>query len=125
VAWEYESEEKDKTRLGLMVASVAVSGGFVVAVDFHGRVHCLDEKTGKREWVHDTKGVVFGHPLVADGKVFVACQSGLVSVLELSETKKVLAKVECDHLIIAPPVFANGTLYVLAENGKLYAVGKK
>lgn len=126
VVWEFEKDgPKDADQMHRTLGSVAVSGGFVVAADGYGCVHCLDEKTGKRRWVHDTKGTTFGHPTVADGKVFVAAQSGLVSVLELSETKKVLAKVECDNLIIAPPVFANGTLYVLAENGKLYAVGKK
>jgi outer membrane protein assembly factor BamB len=123
VAWEYEGEEKDKTKLELMVASVAVANGFVIAVDFYGQVHCLDEKTGKRHWVHTTKdGQTFGHPLIADGKIYVTPRGGAVQVLELSKTKKVLAKVECDQLITAPPVFANGVLYVLSEL-RLYAVG--
>jgi outer membrane protein assembly factor BamB len=123
VAWEFTNDgPTDKQGMRLMLGSVAVSGGFVVAVDAHGLVHCLDERTGKRHWVHDTKAMAFAHPTVVDGKVYVGTQDGMAWVLALDRTKKVIAKIEAEQGIVAPPVFANGVLYVLTEY-RLHAIG--
>ena len=70
---------------------------------------------------HTTPGAQFGDPLIADGKVYVANES-VVTILELSKTRKVIAKHEMNDVVVAPPVFANSILYVLTER-RLYAIG--
>ena len=116
VVWQFDGKElKEAERMHLSMSSVAVHDGLVISVDGYGVVHCLDEKTGKQYWVHGLKDSQFSNPLVVDGKIYVASQSGNVHILEFSKTKTVLAKHEMDTAMIAPPVFANGVLYILSR----------
>ena len=79
VVWEFAKDgPKEADRMHLSLSSVAVHDGLVVTADRHGIVHCLDEKTGKRHWSHDTKASVYGNPLVVDGKVYVGVDAGEV-----------------------------------------------
>ena len=47
---------------------------------------CLDVKTGKRHWTHDTRES-FGDPLIVDGKVYIGNQVGDITILELAKTR--------------------------------------
>lgn len=105
---------------GRTLASVTAHDGLVYAAELDGRVYCFDAKTGKLYWVEDTKGSVWGQPLWADGKVYVAADSDLF-VLAHGKEKKVVAKVALPGWGHALPVFANGTLYVTTDT-TLYAV---
>jgi outer membrane protein assembly factor BamB len=125
LVWEYRKPAaKDEPGMGLMLSPVAVAGGLVIAADANGCVHCIDAKSGRRHWVEDTRSNVFGPPLVAAGMVYVGNQDGTVTVLELAERKKVLARRELNQTMVAGPVFANETLYLLTEH-RLFAVGSR
>jgi hypothetical protein len=58
---------------------------------------------------------------VADGKVFMSTAKGLF-VLAAGKEKKLLSQVSLGAPVFASPVAANGTLYVAAKNGWLWAV---
>lgn len=105
-------------------ASVAVHDGLVIALDSRGYVHCFDAKTGERHWSHDMLASIYGDPLIVDSKSFVADEDGDVVILELSRTLKVIAEHNLGETIIAPPVFANGKLYIQSR-GTLHAIGAK
>ncbi len=125
VVWQFDGKDlKEVERMHLSLSSVAVHDGLVISVDGYGVVHCLDERTGKLYWAHDVKERGYGNPLVVDGKIYVATDSGDVHILELSKTRKLIAKHEMDRSLIAPPVFANGVLYVLS-NRSLTAIFQK
>jgi outer membrane protein assembly factor BamB len=125
LVWEYaKPAAKGEPGMGLTLAPVAVAGGLVIAADKNGYVHCLDEKTGRPHWVEDTKSCVYGSPLVADAKVYVANEDGEVRVFELAARKKELARHEINQAVRAGPVYAGGTLYVLTE-GRLYAIAAR
>lgn len=124
VVWESTGGGwKEADRMHLSLSSVAVHDGLVVAADRHGGVHCLDEKTGRRYWSHDTRASIYGSPLVAGGKVYVATDND-VHVLELAKVKKRIARHECDECIESSPVFADGVLYVLTRR-RLHAIAQK
>ena len=63
--WSYNGIERS-------IASVAISDGLVYASDLAGKVHCLDQDTGKPLWVYETKAETWSSPLVADGKVYIS-----------------------------------------------------
>ncbi len=124
LVWEFTHAGTIKTgRFHHLLDSVAVADGFVVATDSDGLVHVLDEKTGRRHWWHDTKARSYSHPLIVDDKIYVTNEGGDAFVFELSKSKKVLAKIEADASFIAPPVFANGTLYLMTET-TLHAIDR-
>jgi outer membrane protein assembly factor BamB len=121
--WDFTKDgDKEIDILHQTISSVAVHDGLVIAPDRDGFVRCLDAKTGKRYWTHDTRAGHFGDPLIVDGGVFVANDEGFVSILQLSKTYKLLGKREMNAAVFAPPVLANGTLYILTDH-RLYAIG--
>jgi outer membrane protein assembly factor BamB len=106
------------------LASVAVHENLVIAPDIIGFVHCLDARTGRRHWTHEMSPSPITDPLIVDGKIFVANLEGEVEILALSKELRVIARHELDYPIHAPPVFANGTLFI-QTSGTLHAIEVK
>jgi outer membrane protein assembly factor BamB len=113
--WSYDAIERS-------IASVSINQGLLFVTDLAGHVHCLDEKTGKPYWVHDTKSETWSTPLVADGKVYVDTKKKLVT-LAASKEQQVLAEVTLGSSAYATPIVANGTLFVCSQS-YLWAVQK-
>lgn len=106
---------------GRTLSSVAIHDDLVVAVDLGGYVYCLDDATGRKLWKHDMGAHVWGSPLVAGGKVYVGNEDGDVCVFELAREKKLLFKTAFDAPVYSSPIFANGVLYI-AANEQLFAI---
>lgn len=104
-----------------MMSMIAIQNGLLIAPDFAGFVHCLDADTGKKLWIHDTKGHIVGSPLIVDGKVYVSNEDGDMCVFALSMEKTLLFSHNFAAPIFSSPVFANGVLY-LALDGELFAI---
>ncbi|MGL6073096.1 MAG: PQQ-binding-like beta-propeller repeat protein, partial [Fimbriiglobus sp.] len=119
--WDFQTEGKN-TMLQT-VSSVAVSAGLVIAPDRYGHVHCLDARTGKHHWSHDTKGGMMADPLIVDDKIYIGNDNGLLTILERATTRKVVQVHDFDRPIVASPSYANGTLFIQTEF-KLYAIAK-
>jgi outer membrane protein assembly factor BamB len=69
-------------RFGRTMSTGCVADGVVYAAELRGLLHCLDAATGKRHWVIDLKGAIWGGPFFADGKVFVPTEAGDLYVLK-------------------------------------------
>ncbi len=113
--WKYDGIERS-------ISSVAIRDGLLYTADLAGRVHCLDEKTGKLQWLHDTESETWSTPLVADGKVYVCTKKKLVT-LAAGREKKLLSEVTLGSSAYSTPVAANGTLFVCSQS-YLWAVQK-
>jgi precorrin-6B methylase 2 len=100
---------------------VAIHDGLVIAPELSGFVHCLDAETGERYWTHDVLDSILSSPLIVDGKVYVGDEDGEVCIFELSKEKKVLGERIMPNFVYSSPVFANGVLYIAAQN-QLYAI---
>ncbi len=128
VIWHYGgSDEQGEPLFRRTMSTVSVSDGMVFAADLSGFIHCIDFKTGKRNWVHDLLSGVWGSTLVADGKVFIGNEDGRLTVLEANkEEAKVLAEFDTANYssIYSTPTFANGVMY-LSDRNRLYAVKVK
>ncbi len=106
------------------MGSAVVADGLVVISDTMGLVHCLDAKTGRLHWTHDTLAAVWGSPLAADGKVYLGDEDGDLVVFALSSTKEVLAENSMGDSIYSVPVAVDGVLYI-ATRSHLFAIGEK
>lgn len=113
--WVYEGIERT-------IASVAISDGLLYTSDLAGRVHCLDEKTGKPYWVYETNAETWSTPLIADGKAYISTKTKLVT-LAAGKQAKLLAEVSLGSSAYATPVAADGTLFVCSQS-YLWAVQK-
>ena len=105
------------------MSTPAIHDGLAYITDCGRTIHCLDAVTGRRHWTHETKGAIWGSPLVADGKVYVGTMGRRAWVLAADRRKKLLAEIPLDAPMATTPVAANGTLY-FATLRTLHAVSK-
>lgn len=110
--------------IGRSVSTASVAGGLLYVADFAGRVHCLDAATGKEYWQHDLENHVWGSTLLADGRIYVGDEGGILTMLAAGKEKKLLGKIDLKDPIYSTPVAADGVLYVGTATN-LYAVGKE
>jgi len=112
--WEYRD-------IGISEGCVSLSKGLLYAADLNGRVHCLDENTGKPYWVYDTKWEIRANTVVADGKVYVGNSKGEFFIFKEGKTMELLFHTNMKGEINSPCSIANGCLYIAAGK-KLYAI---
>lgn len=87
VVWHYGGEDRRKFvsrdfSFGRTMSTACILDGVLYISELQGILHCLDAKTGKKFWQYDTKGVIWGSPYYADGKVFLATESGEVFIFK-------------------------------------------
>ena len=56
---------------GRTLSNVAIHDGLVIAPELDGYVDCLDARTGKKYWEHETEAETWGAPYWVDGKVYI------------------------------------------------------
>lgn len=115
VLWSFDG-------IGRSISTVAVSDGIVFAADYAGKLYAVDAKNGALLWMHDTYAHIWGSPLVADGRVLLGNEDGILSMFKVSKKKKELASIQLTAAIYSTPVVANKTLYLATQN-HLYAIG--
>jgi outer membrane protein assembly factor BamB len=101
----------------------SVHDGLVFVADCGQTIHCVDTKTGKPHWTHDTGDQIWASTLVADGKVYIGTRRGNFWIMAADKNKKIISSIKLDSPIHGSPVAANGVLYI-ATMKKLYAVKK-
>jgi outer membrane protein assembly factor BamB len=96
--------------------------GHLYLVKNGGIVSCFDAKTGKLAYRKRLggPGMYYSSPVAGDGKVYVASDEGVVTVIEAGENGRLLAKNDLGEPIRATPAIVDGKLYVRTE-GHLYA----
>lgn len=112
------------TELDRTISTVSVYEGLVYAADYSGNLYCVDAKTGEKKWQHDTLGHIWSSTLVADGKVFLGNEDGILTILKAGPEKELLAEVEFPAPIYSSAIAANGVLYV-ATQSHLYAIAEE
>lgn len=106
------------------ISTPSITDGLLFTADFSGFVYCLDEKTGDLYWKHDTFAHIWGSTLVADGRVWVGNEDGILTSIPATRTydKKLVTETDMTSPVYSSPIAANGTLYV-ATHTHLFAIG--
>jgi outer membrane protein assembly factor BamB len=103
------------------LSTVAIHDGLVYAPDLSGRIHCIDFETGRRYYEADVMAAIWGSPMVADGKVFIGNEDGLISVFNTGKELKMAKMIEFPSSIYSTPTIANGVMFV-SDRSQLYAI---
>lgn len=89
-----------------------------------GLFTCRDPLTGRS--LYDERigaaGGYYASPVAADGRIYVASDRGVISVLEAGDTFNVLSRADLKESIMATPAIADDRLYVRSA-GHLWAFG--
>ncbi|MEP6493395.1 MAG: PQQ-binding-like beta-propeller repeat protein [bacterium] len=125
--WGYESGQ-------VYASSPAIAGGHVVFGAVDGFVYSLDATTGHEQWRYPAGARVYSSPAIAAGTVFVGGQDGVVHAIDVAtghakwhfdtEGKRLKsADFGFDRTTVqSSPAVANGTVYIGARDGFLYAL---
>ncbi len=159
VAWHFGGEETRKWsqrefKFGRTMSTACIVDDILYISELQGYLHCMNAKTGEHYWQYDTKASIWGSPYYADGKVFLATDSGDLFAfkhekapktfdeldiqaanlkdarLKIKDKRKqledavLLGKTEFDAPIRSTPIVANGVVYVMTEK-TLYALKTK
>ena len=109
--------------IGRSISTPSILGDLVFQAEYKGDIHCIDAKTGKDIWVHQTNSRIWSSTLVADGKLYCGTEDGELVILSASREKKLIAKPDFFTPIYCTPVVANDTLFVTTHS-HIFAVGK-
>lgn len=107
----------------LTLSTVAIQDGLIYASDLSGFLYCLDAATGKHHWTYDAFAAIWGSPMVADGKVYLADEDGDVVVLKAGTKLEELAEINMGNSILTTPAASDGVLYI-ATRERLFAIGE-
>jgi outer membrane protein assembly factor BamB len=90
-----------------------------------GLFSCRDAKTGKSLFDEriGAEGGYYASPVAAAGRIYVASDRGVITVLKAGDTFTVLSRTELKETIMATPALVENKLYVRTA-GHLWAFGE-
>lgn len=108
---------------GRSISTCAVYDGIVYAAELDGFLYAIDANTGEELWQHDMLAAVWGSPLVADGRVYLADEDGEAAILRVGRTLELLAEIAMPDAMYGTPV-AVGDRLILSTRSELYLIGQ-
>ena len=99
-----------------------VAGDYVFVLSGRSTLAAVSKRTGGVRWsVSLPAGATYAGPVVAGGRLLVASSAG--ALLELSpQTGQIMNTLNLGSAMYIPPVIANGTAYILADDASLIAL---
>ena len=115
-------------------SSPALHAGKLFFGGSDGNLRCVDAKTGKTLWTHETPvraSGIMGSPAVADGMVFVGTADGrLIAVPEkdpdgdgVITPEEIVWSYRMEGKTVCSPAIANGAVFIGSYDGVLYCFG--
>ena len=105
------------------VPSMLVSGEHLFYVNDDGIAGCYVARTGESVWTERLGGKVTASPVLIDGKVYAANESGTVFVFPATTSFRLLAKNQIGEAVIATPAVSDGRLYIRGKE-HLFCIGR-
>ncbi len=130
LVWSYGGSLKPAPKEGRAaifdrtMSTCAVHDGLVYIAEMAGYVHCLDARTGAKQWVHDSLSGFWSSPYYVDGKVYIGTDSGNMLIFQAGKELKLLATIDMGEPMHSTAIVNNGVLFIPTVS-KLYAIGRK
>jgi outer membrane protein assembly factor BamB len=105
-------------------SAVAMVDGLILAHAEDGRLLALDPAADTPRWSAETGGRCDASPVVAEGRVFSASETGEVRAVELADGSPAAAPFTVGARIGATPGYWDGRLWFGADDGALYSLNR-
>ena len=79
-------------RIGRSMSTCSIVEDRVYVADFGGWLYCIDANDGRLLWKYDTQAQVWGSTLVADDKVYLGNQDGILTLFSTTMMRKLVAE---------------------------------
>jgi outer membrane protein assembly factor BamB len=109
---------------GSYAASLVYYEGLLYFTNDVGVLTCADAKTGERIWQTRLDGVFFASPVAADGKIYLASETGETIVLKAGRAATILARNDLGERLVASPAISNGQIF-LRSDARLFTIGNR
>ncbi|MBM3766905.1 MAG: pyrrolo-quinoline quinone [Acidobacteria bacterium] len=108
------------------VPTPVTDGKYLYITNDRGIVWCLDAKTGAEVYGGKRiKAAIYSSsPVLADGKLYVTNEDGLVTVVKAGPQFEVLAENDMKDYTLSSPAVSDGQLFIRTA-GYLYCIGKR
>ncbi len=104
------------------VSSPVVSDELLFIGTSYGVIACHDKLTGELLWEFECDESIYASPIIAEDKVHFLDRKGIMHILSVDRTLKVLAQPQLDENVVSTPAFSEGRIYIRGfEN--LYCIG--
>jgi outer membrane protein assembly factor BamB len=103
-------------------ASPAVSNGLLFIATSYGMFVCYEAKTGTKLWEKEFGQGFYGSPMIADGKVYIMENNGVMHIFKVDRTLTSLGDPALGEKSVVTPAFAPGAIYLKGEK-TLFCVG--
>lgn len=105
-----------------------VMGDYILVMTLEGQVICLSREQGRVRWVKSpdaftddsTPAPFWLGPILAGGRILITSSRGEIVALDPSNGAHI-ETIDMNTPISVPPIVADNTLYILADNGRLIA----
>lgn len=140
VIWKYDAVDSDgdgeigfEEQMHRSIGTVAIKDDILYIADYSGLFHCLNAKTGKRNWVYDMLSASWGSPLIVDDKVYMGDEDGEVAIFRHSADPNVAMQEDGGQLepyygtrsmgnsVYSTPIVAGNVLFI-ANRSHLFAI---
>ncbi len=99
-----------------------VAGDYAFVVVDRNKIAAVSRRNGAvRWWAKLPDGGVWSGPVVGGGRLIAVSSKGLMAEVS-PQTGGLMNKRDLGAEVFIPPVIANGTIYILADNGSLIAL---
>ncbi len=104
-------------------ASPVAKDGLLYLATSYGVLVCYDAKTGTKAWEKDFGTALYSSPVIAENKVYIMDNSGVMHILKADRTGTLIAEPELGERSFAIPAFADGRIYIRGTES-LYCIGE-
>lgn len=106
------------------VSSLLYYQGLVYMASDVGVVTAVDPKTGEKVWQERIEGIFTASPVAADGKVYLASETGETIVISAARPPRVLARNSVGARTVATPAISDGQIFIRTDDS-IVCVGTK
>lgn len=108
------------------VPSPVTDGKYLYVTNDRGILWCLNAKTGEEIWGGQRiKSAIYSSsPVLADGKLYVTNEDGLVTVVKAGPQFEVLAENDMKEYTLSSPAVSDGQIFIRTA-GALYCIGAR
>ncbi len=106
------------------VPSPVAAGTYLYVLDATGYLGCLDLKTGKLLWEHDTEQEFYSSPTLAGGKLYLVTREGTAIIVKPGAAYEELGRATLGEKCDTCPAFVGRRMYLRGKK-HLFCIGKK
>ena len=101
-----------------------IDGSRIYQIDNSSHLRAFDTDTGKELWELPLSTLQKAPPVLADGKIYVGNEEGLITVIRAGDTFEVLAENDLADYMLSSPAISDSRIFLRTEHF-LYAIGKR